>query len=343
MPIGFPVTESQGTNGLSGHRRCPTAARLDDEFTYAKKLKKTTAEASQQLTVVKKRPIGFLDLPAELRNRVYDYAVESEPFNTDLVPLLTYRPMTQNTWSTKHLARSTRKHFGLTQVCKRVRIEYLPLWKCNVWLKISYHDFYSFVDTFYAQHEEDTPAPKWLQIVSDHGGGLDDLPKPRVDLLRFLRFGIRFSATEIEFIPRGHAELYKPERGPDYRLGECPNCWEEGDGITRHSGNAWAEHRHLHTAWEFLRHNNADWLADIKSGFIAEARIREWDGKYILGLGLSIDGLSCYMSSQRLTLYEKNEENEEGYREYGDWLDYCYDLGLDAEKFTDLEVLPYYV
>ncbi|KAL1613177.1 hypothetical protein SLS60_001409 [Paraconiothyrium brasiliense] len=309
-------------------------------------------EASQHLTGLQERTIGFLDLPAELRNRVYDYAVESEPLMEDYPPLLAHRPMTQNTWPIKHQALATRKCFGLTQVCKQIRTEYLPLWKCNLWQGIAYCDFESFVDTFYA-NEEDTQAPKMLQIACD-GRGLSFF-QPCIDLLQFMRFRSRFPATKIKFVDRATVEWNKSERGPDYRMGQCFRCQEEDNGITttlcKHRKEAiniiqrsdfWI-HDYIFEASNILSHMNAIWIADIKSGFIVEVIIEEADGESILQLGLSMDGRSCCMPSRSLTLHEGDKKYKDGHREHDDWLHYRRELGLDADRFHDLVVRPYFV
>ncbi|KAF2119777.1 hypothetical protein BDV96DRAFT_642783 [Lophiotrema nucula] len=65
---------------------------------------------------------GFLRLPGELRNQIYNYSLEDQDIKQ---ALLVHRPRRANL---RHRHRPTsRPYYGLTQVCRVLRNEYRPL------------------------------------------------------------------------------------------------------------------------------------------------------------------------------------------------------------------------
>ncbi|KAH3940429.1 hypothetical protein HBH98_002920 [Parastagonospora nodorum] len=71
-------------------------------------------------------PFRFLDLPPELRNHIYSFAVtdtqDAIKFKPRSRPLPLYMRRTDPKWN-----RQTRCFLGLTRVCKEIRKEFLPL------------------------------------------------------------------------------------------------------------------------------------------------------------------------------------------------------------------------
>jgi hypothetical protein len=86
-------------------------------------------------------PFRFLDLPAELRTYVYEFATSSLEANVKL----SHRPDRKN--STQPQGLST-----LTQVCKEIRGEFLPLYMKIVPIEINLRALQTFMSTF-------APAP----------------------------------------------------------------------------------------------------------------------------------------------------------------------------------------
>ncbi|KAL1613176.1 hypothetical protein SLS60_001408 [Paraconiothyrium brasiliense] len=115
----------------------------------------STAENSGGSAVDKKRPIGFLDLPAEVRNRIYYYADErahrlppDELHDNGYIPsIMRYAPGNPGPWPIDDCAKSSLKFLGLTEVCRKVRSEYNPIWKATAEFRIRYEDFGLFTQT----------------------------------------------------------------------------------------------------------------------------------------------------------------------------------------------------
>ncbi|KAJ4358645.1 uncharacterized protein N0V89_003229 [Didymosphaeria variabile] len=115
-----------------------------------------TAENLGGSAAANKLPIGFLDLPAEIRNRVYYYADEEahrfsldDDHSTKYIPrVMSYAPRNQGPWPIDDCAKSSLKFLGLTEVCRKVRAEYYPIWISTAGFRIRYEDFDHFTQAF---------------------------------------------------------------------------------------------------------------------------------------------------------------------------------------------------
>ncbi|KAL1595151.1 hypothetical protein SLS60_009839 [Paraconiothyrium brasiliense] len=107
----------------------------------------------------------FLNLPGELRNRIYDLAA-----TTDNATRLVKR--------TPSSAPST--YAALTRVCRQIREEYLPIQQHNAYLQVYFEELNDFICTFF---NEDNPV-RFLQIEFRR---LHTTPEVEVELLPILR------------------------------------------------------------------------------------------------------------------------------------------------------------
>ncbi|KAI4910855.1 hypothetical protein J4E90_007111 [Alternaria incomplexa] len=80
----------------------------------------------------------LLKLPGELRNRIYNYAQEPRDVH------LTRKPTQQHEQTNK----THRQFFGLTQVCRQLRSEYLPMYMAQTKVHIQCVDSLLYINTF---------------------------------------------------------------------------------------------------------------------------------------------------------------------------------------------------
>ncbi|KAI4942696.1 hypothetical protein J4E91_009865 [Alternaria rosae] len=80
----------------------------------------------------------LLKLPGELRNRIYGFA--QEPDDIHLVHKLTRQY--------EYAGQPKRQFFGLTQACRQLRTEYLPIYKAQTRVQIQCLDSLPYINTF---------------------------------------------------------------------------------------------------------------------------------------------------------------------------------------------------
>ncbi|CAN9359219.1 hypothetical protein CC77DRAFT_300428 [Alternaria alternata] len=83
-------------------------------------------------------PTSLLELPGELRNRIYDFVQEPDQVR------LVYKPSLHH----KQVEQTSQQFFGLTQVCRKLRVEYLPIYNAQTIVSIGCLHTASYVDTF---------------------------------------------------------------------------------------------------------------------------------------------------------------------------------------------------
>ncbi|PVI05312.1 hypothetical protein DM02DRAFT_725273 [Periconia macrospinosa] len=111
-------------------------------------------ETEEQVTPKRqKRVTSLLDLPAEIRNRIYDFATERTNLPT-CAPLLVHHgrrsPRRTRPWPAANFW-SFRLFFGLTQVCRQIRAEYRPMWLSNSTVRIKFHKLEHFLEVFHGR------------------------------------------------------------------------------------------------------------------------------------------------------------------------------------------------
>ncbi|KAF1849030.1 uncharacterized protein K460DRAFT_404280 [Cucurbitaria berberidis CBS 394.84] len=119
-----------------------------------------------------KHRAGFLDLAGEIRNQIYELVMLNAERAIDMVTLVHY--------PREVFSPQTLGYRGLTQTCRQVRREFLPLYnKRNVYVEIDIRDITRFVNTFY--------HPKDLERLKKTSGSIEisldrEMTNPRVDL-----------------------------------------------------------------------------------------------------------------------------------------------------------------
>ncbi|KAH6870342.1 hypothetical protein BKA58DRAFT_174778 [Alternaria rosae] len=146
-----------------------------------------------------KRKIGFLDLPAELRNTIYDLLATT-------IGRKDYMPRTRSDADTastrlKYLPwpRLVRGDLSLAQTCRQIRSEYLPIYAASTKVHISMHAFaLAAEDLNVNKHEICMPASHVELIVrlyGYHGCGY----RPCHDIAPLLRLALRQPELEFKF------------------------------------------------------------------------------------------------------------------------------------------------
>ncbi|KAI4636340.1 hypothetical protein J4E83_001294 [Alternaria metachromatica] len=119
----------------------------------------------------------FLELPAEIRNRIYHFAEEGVYDDDDdlIRPLLLKRSkVASDSTSVPHLL-STLRYRALTQVCKQIRTEYRPMWLRQSRFCVELPTLAHFISAYYPKVADYQNAPKLLLISWDHGQLGDEL------------------------------------------------------------------------------------------------------------------------------------------------------------------------
>ncbi|KAI4646758.1 hypothetical protein J4E93_004981 [Alternaria ventricosa] len=137
-----------------------------------KETKKFRSSKQGDKTKTKSRVIRcrFLELPAEIRNRIYHFA-EEKVYNEWLAPpLLVCEKLAgrvANPGSSSRLG--TLRYRALTQVCKQIRTEYRPIWLRQSCFHMELSAVDRFVHTYYPKATSYQNAPRLLLISWDHG------------------------------------------------------------------------------------------------------------------------------------------------------------------------------
>ncbi|KAI4666365.1 uncharacterized protein J4E79_002403 [Alternaria viburni] len=146
----------------------------------------------------------FLDLAAELRNRIYEYAAEAPPRNIILKP-------------------GNGPTISLTQVCRQIRDEFRKIYMQNVPFTVKDKDIKRFTNAFFAwghtnQRELDGQRPTRVIYLYP--------PTTNVDILPLLEVKIAFPKTEITVIPGPADEehFYPPSLNSAVRKIVDPTC-----------------------------------------------------------------------------------------------------------------------
>ncbi|KZM18881.1 hypothetical protein ST47_g9967 [Ascochyta rabiei] len=82
----------------------------------------------------------LLNLPGELRNRIYNYTVEENTIK-----------LGKKQEPLKSRLATNRQFFSLTQVCRSIRSEFSPLYRARTWVSLIPQDLYDYIGTFLAQ------------------------------------------------------------------------------------------------------------------------------------------------------------------------------------------------
>ncbi|KAL1597718.1 hypothetical protein SLS60_008204 [Paraconiothyrium brasiliense] len=267
----------------------------------AKKIKKTSKATTSKkadtlpalFSAQKKKPKGLLDIPPELRNRIYDFATERDDFEgwEEAVPLVNLHRghgcgLSQWPLPKSLLFRSGRQFLGLTQTCKLLRLEYRPIWLRNSSVRVRPSQLLLYVHTFYGCGSKYYNLPKRVQISHDHD--MHD----HIDVTQILRMRAACPDTKFEFVPH---ELTLDD-GPwnqDRADEECVLCEEEvmagemdmnefeefgcpHEYYHRYAYADWLleeEYPYLQSLNMLLAHDNSKWVEDIQSGEVVRVML----------------------------------------------------------------------
>ncbi|KAJ4352227.1 uncharacterized protein N0V89_007574 [Didymosphaeria variabile] len=238
------------------------------------------------LPAQKKKPKGLLDIPPELRNRIYHFATERDDFDgwEEAVPLVDLHRghgCGRSQWPMSKGAcyLSGRRFLGLTQTCKLLRLEYRPIWLRNSSVRVRCPHLLLYIHTFYGCGSKYSNLPKLVQISYNH-----DI-QDHIDVTQILLMRAACPNTKFEFVPH---ELTLDD-GPWNQPGadeDCDLCEEEvmagdmfmeefedygcpHDYYRRHGYAEWLleeEYPYLPSLNKFLAHDNGNWVEDIQSG-----------------------------------------------------------------------------
>ncbi|KAF2246359.1 hypothetical protein BU26DRAFT_607556 [Trematosphaeria pertusa] len=223
--------------------------------------------------------LGFLDLPPEIRNLIYDYAIDDSEIHggwSNAPRLLSLRKG-RITPPLAPASASTRQFLGLTQVCKRTRTEYRPIWLRHTAIRIKYGELPAFLQTFYPIVSNYQNAPKLLQISWEHSKGT-------LDLTSLFQMRVQCPTFPGEFVAHVLAEGALPaDFGEHFRDDICGECgqnliwdlgtWSCGTHRVYYEDifNGWCmyyveEYEYLGSLNCLLAHRNEQWLADVREG-----------------------------------------------------------------------------
>ncbi|KAF1846130.1 uncharacterized protein K460DRAFT_377418 [Cucurbitaria berberidis CBS 394.84] len=198
------------------------APQTYDPHTRPHILTNILSENNKKADLDQKKPTGgaarccFLELPPELRNRIYHFAQEIHFHPHGEVPPLLVKTTKATVLQQPY---SARKFFALTQACKQIRSEFRPLWLRKSALRIEMKNVRPFITTYYPKTEEYKNAPSLLMVSWDHGDGEDDDVLSDVTLLCHLRaHSPTFTA---EFVSRRLVDFDLPN----------VDCWDCGHSI----------------------------------------------------------------------------------------------------------------
>ncbi|KAF2832506.1 hypothetical protein CC86DRAFT_401273 [Ophiobolus disseminans] len=88
----------------------------------------------------------LLRLPGEIRNRIYEFALE--PNDTTIFRPYTSPMNPKSPWKNIITAGHTRLFYALTQVCHRIRTEFLPIYWAKNTVHVYHTDLHAYIDLF---------------------------------------------------------------------------------------------------------------------------------------------------------------------------------------------------
>ncbi|KAF2132776.1 hypothetical protein P153DRAFT_393732 [Dothidotthia symphoricarpi CBS 119687] len=187
----------------------------------AKKVSRTVKGSTVTTTAVEntEKPCHFLELPPELRNRIYHYADE-EFEDLEYLPLLRPRSL--------YSPKPSWKFFGLVQSCKQIRAEYRPLWLSNSRVRVQPENLGPFVDAFFPDLTGLKQAPGLLEISWTHRDNYEYVLDMEVDLYHgYDRDIIEQQTTDLTPLLRLHANC--PSFHSEFVPHKLMHGWSPGD------------------------------------------------------------------------------------------------------------------
>ncbi|ORX93932.1 hypothetical protein BCR34DRAFT_230087 [Clohesyomyces aquaticus] len=109
-----------------------------------KQVGKAVPASPTTLVLPQDKPFRFLDLPGEIRNRIYHYTMQHKR-----QALVVHLPRRASLRRRKKTSPSHRPWVGLTQVSSQIRREYHPLYLLSQEIGLDLVDTQKYLDTFY--------------------------------------------------------------------------------------------------------------------------------------------------------------------------------------------------
>ncbi|CAA9957763.1 F-box-2 domain containing protein [Pyrenophora teres f. maculata] len=229
----------------------------------------STSASSQKPVVEAPQHFCILDLPAELRNRIYDYCLD-DGFDT-FAPSVRVQP------SKPHKERFWQ-FVGLSQVCKDVRSEFRPLWIKNLSMRFdSRSNLGHFIENFLHHCNGFNPVPRLLQYEWTH---CTDNTKP-FDITNIVRLRSHAPEFKVEFHPASVANTY-PKRtiidtpcaveyhdyvsDSDDSYDEDYDAYVDEDSIEFKAwvNDEYSDIAYTHSMENLIKNGKEAWLQDIK-------------------------------------------------------------------------------
>ncbi|KAF9732646.1 hypothetical protein PMIN06_005772 [Paraphaeosphaeria minitans] len=287
-------------------RKLSSPAPSSSKGQAAKKTKKTTktktsSTGSAAPVKKEKKPKGLMDMPPEIRNRIYHFAFEREDlfegweFAVPLVDSHAGHRCGQSQWpmSKYDCSLSARNFLGLTQTCKLIRKEYRPIWLRNSSIRVRPRHLMLYIHAFYGcVTDYSTNMPKLIQISHLQ----DAVGEQIIDLTQMLRMRTASSGIKFEFIPH---ELTEKEGPWIQDWSDCDICQgfsdiasddEESEAFICYHDDIHrdvyaeyllgGEYPYLGPLNKFIAHDNAKWLKDIRDRKVTRVKLDLSDGDY---------------------------------------------------------------
>ncbi|KAF2871679.1 hypothetical protein BDV95DRAFT_572535 [Massariosphaeria phaeospora] len=171
-----------------------------------------------------KEVFHFLQLPAELQNHIYDLAAEDSP-SSQICPFQ-HQDLQQ-----EHKLRG----MGFTQVCRKIRSEFRPLWMAKTEVKIEWEHLVQYLDTFHP-HRIDGPTNAYRSFTVYYN------PKENNHFKNYVRILPLFRMARLSKAPKFVIDDYDDIK----------------DSITGTQASQ--------DLSQVLKHQNENWLRDMEEG-----------------------------------------------------------------------------
>ncbi|CAI9628207.1 unnamed protein product [Alternaria burnsii] len=142
----------------------------------------------------------LLELPAEIRNRIYHFTKE-KVYDGWLTPPLLSRGHKNSIGGTVSPSQlGTLRYRAFTQVCKQIRTEFRPIWLRQSCFRMELPAVAQFIKTYYPKVTDYQNAPKLLLISWDHGLIEDEFGEVYEDLNGFDEDSMEDVLTDITLL-----------------------------------------------------------------------------------------------------------------------------------------------
>ncbi|KAL1798946.1 hypothetical protein ACET3X_002983 [Alternaria dauci] len=225
----------------------------------------------------------FLELPAEIRNRIYHFA-RGKVYDECLTPPLLRKGCRTSIGGIASPSQlGTLSYRALTQVCKQIRSEFRPIWLRQSCFRMKLPAVAQFITAYYPKVADYQNAPKLLLISWDHGmtedefgeiyedyDGLDEGSMEHVltDITLLVRLRAHCPTFTAKFISRRILEDDVPN-AMCYYCGHsiyctCDNGCNHADAFDQARWEMVESYQYLKGLNAFLTNSNDFWLQMLR-------------------------------------------------------------------------------